>query len=63
MGLLQWVPIGMNIEIVQYKDLDNGLCVAPGFHMCLYVYLYLELVFVCVLVFEMYLFQHCARKD
>ena len=61
MGLLQWVPIGMNIEIVQYKDLDNGLCVAPGFHicvcvciwnLCLYVYLYLELVFVCVLVLE-----------
>ena len=25
MGLLQWVPIGMNIEIVQYKDLDNGI--------------------------------------
>ena len=55
MGLVQWVPIGMNIEIVKYKDLDNGLdallqdsiCVYMStciWSLCLYVYLYLKCI-------------------
>ena len=69
MGLLQWVPIGMNIEIVQYKDLDNGLCVAPGFHkcvyvciwnLCFYVYLYLACISFNIVLARTKTVQCCA---